>query len=101
MIREAKTTMSVIVFTGGGTAGHYAPNIAIMEAVKNDFEGIFYIGSENGPERAAMKRLGISYYPIATAKLERRITASNALIPFKLAKGIREAKKILDRKSVV
>lgn len=87
--------MSCIVFTGGGTAGHYAPNYAIIPLIKNDFDEIVYIGSKNGAEKLAAEKRGVKYYGVTTAKLVRSLTPKNALIPFKLLKGISEAKKIL------
>lgn len=86
--------MSVAVFTGGGTAGHYAPNIAVMEKAKRFFDEV-YIGSELGPERAAMEKLGVAYFPVTVARLERRATAKNLAVPFLLAKGVAEARKAL------
>ena len=43
--------MSTIVLTGGGTAGHCTPHLAILPYIKNDFDEIYYIGSKNGIER--------------------------------------------------
>ena len=43
--------MKKIVLTGGGTAGHVTPNIALMPELKKEGYEIFYIGSHNGIER--------------------------------------------------
>lgn len=85
--------MKKIVFTGGGTAGHVVPNIAIMEEVKNKAE-IYYIGSDK-IEKDLITKLNIPFYTITTTKLKRSFSLSNFLIPFKLFKAIKEAKKIL------
>ena len=87
--------MTCIAFTGGGTAGHYAPNYAIIPLIKGDFDKICYIGGKNGAEKTAAEKNGIDYYGVTTAKLIRSITLKNFFIPFKLLKGISEAKKIL------
>lgn len=88
--------MKTIVLTGGGTMGHITPNLALLPKLKNDFERIIYIGSENGIEREVLANYPeVTYYPITTVKLVRSLSPKNLLIPFKLAKGKREAQKIL------
>lgn len=82
-----------IVFTGGGTAGHIMPNLALYSSLKKDFD-CYYIGSKNGMEKTMIPSL-MPYYEIETTKLRRSISPSNLLIPFKLIKGICNAKKIL------
>lgn len=87
--------MKKIVFTGGGTGGHVTPNISIIEKLKDEYE-IHYIGSISGIEKDIISKYKyITYHPITTVKLERKLTLKNLLIPFKLSKGIRESKKIL------
>lgn len=85
--------MKKIVFTGGGTAGHVMPNLAIMNNLKNKAK-IFYIGS-NGLEKEIVKKNKIDYYQITSTKLRRNLSLSNFLIPFKLFKAIKQSKKIL------
>ena len=89
--------MSKIVFTGGGTAGHYSPNLAIISFLKGEEDEIYYIGSKNGPEKEAVERMDIPYFGITCVKLIRSLSPKNALIPFRLLKGINEAKQILKR----
>lgn len=43
--------MSTIVLTGGGTAGHIMPNVALIPELKKHFDKIVYIGSKNGMEK--------------------------------------------------
>lgn len=87
--------MSSIVLTGGGTAGHCTPNIALLPYLKKEFENIYYIGSKTGIEKNIVKNAGLPYYEITTAKLNRSITLKNLTIPIKVIKGINEAKEIL------
>ncbi len=87
--------MSKIIFTGGGTAGHYAPNFAVISALKNSFDEIYYIGSNFGPEKQAVKSKNIPYFGVTTVKLLRSLSLKNATIPIKLLKGIKDSKKIL------
>lgn len=85
--------MKKIVLTGGGTAGHIYPALAVAEKLK-DFE-IHYIGG-NGIEKEILSQYkNITYHQISTVKLERKLTLRNLLIPFKLFKAIRQAKQTL------
>ena len=40
--------MKKIVLTGGGTAGHVTPNLALLPSLKERGYEILYIGSYNG-----------------------------------------------------
>ncbi len=85
--------MKKIVFTGGGTAGHVYPALALIDNFK-DYE-IHYIGG-SGMEKDILKQYPkIIYHEIPTVKLERRLTLKNLLIPFKLSKSIKICKEIL------
>ena len=86
--------MRTIVITGGGTAGHVLPLIALLPDLKQNFDKIVFIGGA-GIEKTIAAQNGLTYYEITTVKLRRTLTLKNLLIPFKLLKGIREAKKIL------
>ena len=87
--------MKTIVLTGGGTAGHVTPALALIPELKKRFDKIIFIGSKNGIEKNLALNAGLEYYFVPTVKLERRLTAKNLLIPFKLGLAVREAKKIL------
>ena len=89
--------MTSIVFTGGGTAGHYAPNYAIIPLIKGDFDEVYYIGSEAGKEKDEAKRQGVKYYGVTCVKFIRGFDIKNLAIPFKLVKGVAEATKILKK----
>ena len=82
--------MKKIIFTGGGTGGHIMPNLAIINDIKDKYE-IKYIVSKNGMEKEIVSKM-LPYYEITTCKLKRSLSPSNLLIPFKLIKGICEAK---------
>lgn len=85
--------MKKIVFTGGGTAGHIYPNIAIIEELKN-YE-VHYIGS-NGMEKQILKNFpNVIYHEIPTVKFDRTSIFKNFALPFKLYKSIKAARKIL------
>ena len=85
--------MKKIILTGGGTAGHVYPALAVAEKLK-DYE-IHYIGS-GGIEKEILKQYPkITFHQISAVKLERKLTFKNFLIIFKLIKSIKQAKKII------
>ena len=81
--------------TGGGTAGHCTPCLALLPLLEKQFDNIYYIGSENGVEREIVAKSHIKYYSVPTVKLKRSLSADNLTIPFRLIKGISESKKLL------
>ena len=84
-----------IVLTGGGTAGHVTPNIALMPQLRaNDFE-LFYIGSYDGIEKKLIEALQIPYYGISSGKLRRYFDWKNFSDPFRVVKGFHEAIRLL------
>lgn len=87
--------MKRIVLTGGGTAGHVTPNIALLPSLKEAGYEIFYIGSYDGVEKRLIADFGIEYYGIATGKFRRYFDLKNFSDPFRVLKGYAEAKKIL------
>ena len=87
--------MKRIVFTGGGTAGHVTPNIALFPKLKNMGYDIHYIGSYEGIEKRLIEDYRIPYYGIATGKFRRYFDLKNFRDPFRVIKGYLEAKKIL------
>lgn len=88
--------MKTIVLTGGGTAGHVMPNLALKPYLKPHFNKLIYIGSFGGMEKNLVASSGdFDYYGVTTVKLARDKILSNFTIPFKFAKGIKEAKEIL------
>ncbi len=89
--------MATIVLTGGGSAGHCTPHLAILPYLKNDFDKIYYIGSNDGIEKDIISKTDIPYYAVPCAKFSRKFNAKNLTMPFKVISGIMEAGKILDK----
>lgn len=88
--------MSTIVLTGGGTAGHIIPNLALVPYLREHFDRIIYIGSDSGLEQKFVSAYPeIQYYAVTTVRLLRSLSPQNLLIPFKMHRGKREAKKLL------
>lgn len=84
-----------IVLTGGGTAGHVTPNIALLPYLrKKDYE-ISYIGSYEGIEKRLIADFGVPYYGISTGCFRRYFDLKNFSDPIRVLKGYREARKIL------
>ena len=52
--------MKRIVLTGGGTAGHVTPNIALMPGLRDMGFEIHYIGSYEGIEKDLIRQEGVS-----------------------------------------
>ena len=87
--------MKRIILTGGGTAGHVTPNIALLPRLKELHYDIHYIGSYNGIEKELIEQFGIPYHGIATGKLRRYFSLQNFTDPFRVLKGMNEAKKLV------
>lgn len=87
--------MKHIVLTGGGTAGHVTPNIALIPGLKEKGYTISYIGSYDGIEKKLIEELGIPYYGISSGKLRRYFDLKNFSDPFRVLKGFGQAKKLL------
>jgi undecaprenyldiphospho-muramoylpentapeptide beta-N-acetylglucosaminyltransferase len=89
--------MKTIVLTGGGTAGHVTPNIALLPYLKEAGYEIVYIGSIDGMEKKLIEECGITYYGIHSGKLRRYIDAKNISDIFKVVKGIGQARKLIKK----
>ncbi|MDD3394675.1 MAG: undecaprenyldiphospho-muramoylpentapeptide beta-N-acetylglucosaminyltransferase [Anaerotignum sp.] len=85
--------MKKIVLTGGGTAGHVTPNLALLPFLKEDGWEVIYIGSEKGIERTLIEAEGIPYFSIPTGKLRRYLSKDNFSDMLRVIQGVAEAKK--------
>jgi len=95
MRKMVPNIMKKIVLTGGGTAGHVTPNIALIPSLQKEGYDIFYIGSYSGIEKNLIKDLGIPYYGISSGKLRRYVDLKNITDPFRVIKGCYQAARIL------
>ena len=87
--------MKRIILTGGGTAGHVTPNIALLPGLKELGYDIHYIGSYNGIEKKLIEQLEIPYHGISSGKLRRYFSLQNFTDPFRVLKGFGEARKLI------
>ncbi len=83
--------MKKIILTGGGTAGHVTPNIALLPRLQEAGFDISYIGSYNGMEKQLIEEQHIPYYGISSGKLRRYFDLKNFSDPFKVVKGLGQA----------
>ena len=87
--------MKKVILTGGGTAGHVTPNIALLPELKNRGYEVLYIGSYEGMEKGIIEDIGLPYVGISSGKLRRYFDWKNFSDPFRVIKGYFEAKRIL------
>lgn len=87
--------MKRIILTGGGTAGHVTPNIALIPALKEKGYDIQYIGSYNGMEKGLIEDYKLPYHGISSGKLRRYFDLKNFTDPFRVIKGFSEANKLM------
>lgn len=92
--------MKRIALTGGGTAGHITPNLALIpELKKRDYE-VIYIGGKYNMESDACKIAGIPFFGITSDKLRRYFDVQNFAMPFNVLHGIIQSYKILKEQNV-
>ena len=86
-----------MIMTGGGSAGHVTPNLALVPKLKELGFEIKYIGSRDGIEKGIIKKENIPYYSISSGKLRRYFDVKNFSDPLKVLKGVTDALKILSK----
>ena len=89
--------MKKIVMTGGGTAGHVTPNIALFDSLQKDGYEIYYIGSYEGIEKGLIEDKKIPYYGISSGKFRRYRSWKNLTDPFRVLHGFFQARRLLGR----
>ncbi len=87
--------MKKIILTGGGTAGHVTPNLALVPSLKERNYDIHYIGSYQGIERKLIEGAGIPYDGISSGKFRRYFDLKNFSDPFRVLKGYWEALRLI------
>ena len=86
-----------IIMTGGGSAGHVTPNLALVPTLRTLDYDIKYIGSKDGIEKEIINKEGIPYYEISSGKLRRYFDLKNFTDPFKVIIGIKDAYSVLKK----
>jgi UDP-N-acetylglucosamine--N-acetylmuramyl-(pentapeptide) pyrophosphoryl-undecaprenol N-acetylglucosamine transferase len=80
-----------IILTGGGSAGHVTPNLALLPKLRELGYEIQYIGTESGIEREIIENQKIKYHVISSGKFRRYFDLKNFTDPFKVIKGVFQA----------
>ena len=88
-----------ILLTGGGTAGHVMPSVALIPYLTKYFDDILYVGSESGMERDIITSLSIPYYTTPTVKFDRAKPWSLLSIPYRLSLAKKNAKNLVSELS--
>ena len=86
-----------IVLTGGGSAGHVTPNLALLPYFREAGAEVSYIGSRDGIERDIIGEADLPYYGVSAGKLRRYFSFKNLSDPFRILSGYAQAKKVLRR----
>ncbi len=85
-----------IILTGGGSAGHVTPNIALLPTLREQGFKIHYIGTKDGIEAKLIgEEKGVEFHAIASGKLRRYFSLKNFTDPFKVIKGVAQSKRII------
>ena len=88
--------MKKILMTGGGSAGHVTPNIALFPGLRENGFEIHYAGLADGIERGLISaQEGVVFHPIESGKLRRYLSLKNLASPFKVIKGVHQARKLI------
>lgn len=88
--------MKRIVLTGGGTAGHVTPNMALIPELQAAGWDVHYIGAANSAEETLITAMpGVTFHTVAVGKLRRYFDIKNFSDPFRVIKGIFQARSII------
>ena len=85
--------MPKIFFTGGGTAGHVTPNIALIRELYSDFE-IGYVGESSSVEEKLISSISVPFFRIKSGKLRRYFSIKNITDPFKVIVGFLQSMRL-------
>lgn len=81
----------MIVFTGGGTAGHVLPTKPVIERCQLRGDRVVFIGSKSGLERQLVEDWDVEFKDITAGKLRRYFSFENAIDAFRVPIGILQA----------
>lgn len=85
-----------MLISGGGTAGHINPALAIAKRLKREYDAeILFVGRESGMERDLVQKEGFLIDFIEVEGLIRKLTLKNVSVLFKYITAIKKAKKII------
>lgn len=94
MAKPQKSQLKICL-TGGGTAGHIVPALAVAEKLRQAGHTLCFIGSDDGPERDYVEKAGIPFSAVSAGKLRRYFSFQNFIDFFKLLIGFLQAYRLL------
>lgn len=89
--------MRSLILTGGGTAGHVMPNLALVPRLRELGWRIAYIGEKDGMEQDLVRRSGVEFHGIAAGKLRRYFDWKNFSDPLKVFWGLLQALRLIGK----
>lgn len=90
--------MKRIVLTGGGTAGHVTPNLALIPFLLQDGWDVHYFGTADGIERQLLTyEKQVTYHTISSGKLRRYMDIRNFTDPIKVVHGVGQSITIIKK----
>jgi UDP-N-acetylglucosamine--N-acetylmuramyl-(pentapeptide) pyrophosphoryl-undecaprenol N-acetylglucosamine transferase len=81
-------SLGLIAFTGGGSAGHVTPNLALIENWQAIGGQAMYLGRAQSIEEDLVKKAGIPFFAMPSERLRRYFDWRNFLMPFQVLWGI-------------
>ena len=85
-----------ILISGGGTAGHINPALAIADYAKKYADAeILFVGTERGLEKNLVTRAGYNIKFMDVEGLKRSLTPKNIIVAAKYIKAISDCKRII------
>lgn len=84
-----------VIFTGGGTAGHVTPNLALFPDLQKQGLKLAYIGQANSIEEKLISEAGLPFYTITAGKLRRYLDFKNFSDLFKIVLAVFQSLIIL------
>lgn len=88
-----------IILSGGGTGGHIYPAIAIANELKRRFLNaeFLFVGAEDRMEMEKVPEAGYAIKGLWISGIQRKLTLSNLMFPFKLISSLYNARKIINK----
>jgi UDP-N-acetylglucosamine--N-acetylmuramyl-(pentapeptide) pyrophosphoryl-undecaprenol N-acetylglucosamine transferase len=84
----------LIAFTGGGSAGHVTPNLALIEALRARGGRAVYLGRDHAPGAQSVERALVEAFPdlpflaLPAERLRRYFDWRNFTMPFTVLRGL-------------
>ena len=86
-----------VLLSGGGTAGHINPAIAIADRIKKDHPDsiIAFVGTKNGMENRLVSKAGYDIYHVEVRGLQRSLSPRNILTAYYFLTAPKKARGLI------